>query len=573
MRQSVFGHLILATLVFSVLLISGVLLVSHITVMQGITDAERATAPEVAEKVVQILKMEEKSLSIFTHDWGVWDDTYQFVQDGNSQYISSNLVEDTFSASQLNIVVFTNETGGIIYQKGYDSSNLTEIPFPDDFYDAVTQNHLLENSGQLAPITGIIPLKSGPILIAVQGIYRSDETGPQEGYLIFGRYLDADRIMEISENSVFPFQIIGPYSDREHYVNASLPYAELDPSGQAFIIYSIISDIRGNPAYLAKTEIPFRTPYTSSLILSLILTTAILCGLFFAALILYYRRYLIPHLHGIANILDSTQAPDRQTHILSTAPEEFSSLVKAVDNTASSLRKHQDELARTQEELAEAEERIRILFEHAQDAICVIDRTKIVDCNQAFSGIFQKERGTLIGQDLSGLAVLIDNRYSSSVHGFFQRILDHPAGSVTRFEWSFPDFSRQGSDSGSDSGSDQVVFDIIIRDIRYHENSLVFIIARDITRQVEFQQNQERLLQRLEENLVHMGALNDQIRNPLTIISTLVDENNCPDRDRILHEVERIDLLIDRLDDGFISSEKVWHFLHKKHEKFEDTGF
>jgi len=70
-----------------------------------------------------------------------------------------------------------------------------------------------------------------------------------------------------------------------------------------------------------------------------------------------------------------------------------------------------------------------------------------------------------------------------------------------------------------------------------------------------------------------MGALNDQIRNPLTIISTLVDENESPEKDRILHEVDRIDKLIDRLDDGFISSEKVWQYLHKKHEKFEDTSF
>lgn len=70
-----------------------------------------------------------------------------------------------------------------------------------------------------------------------------------------------------------------------------------------------------------------------------------------------------------------------------------------------------------------------------------------------------------------------------------------------------------------------------------------------------------------------MGALNDQIRNPLTIISTLVDENESPEKDRILHEVGRIDKLIDRLDDGFISSEKVWQYLHKKHEKLEDTGF
>lgn len=568
MRQSVFGHLILATIIFSVLLISGVLLVSHFTVMQGITDAERATAPEVAEKVVQILKMEEKSLSLFTHDWGVWDDTYQFVQDGNHQYIKSNLQDGTFSASQLDLAIYINKTGGIVFQKGYDAQTQSVTPIPDDLFDLISGYQLLDDPEQFDPITGIIPLKSGPVLISVQGIYRSDETGPQEGYLIFGKFLDEDRIMEISENSVFPFQIIGSYSDREHYINALLPYAYLDPSGQTFIIYSEVSDIRGNPAYLAKTEIPFRTPYTSSLILSLILTTAILCGLFFSALILYYRRYLLPHLQGIANILDSSQDMDCQSSILSNAPAELTPLVKAVDDTATSLRKHQDELARTQEELAEAEERIRILFEHAQDAICVIDGTKIVDCNQAFSGIFQKERGTLIGQDMSHFAVLIDNRYSSSVHGFFQRILDHPAGSVTRFEWSFPDFSGQEKESGSD----QVVFDILIRDIRFHDKSLVFIIARDISRQVEFQQNQEQLLQRLEENLVHMGALNDQIRNPLTIISTLVDENDCPDRDRILHEVERIDQLIDRLDDGFISSEKVWQYLHKKHEKFEDIG-
>jgi hypothetical protein len=68
-----------------------------------------------------------------------------------------------------------------------------------------------------------------------------------------------------------------------------------------------------------------------------------------------------------------------------------------------------------------------------------------------------------------------------------------------------------------------------------------------------------------------MGALNDQIRNPLIIISTLVDEYGDHDRNRILHEISRIDHLIDRLDDGFISSEKIWKYLHKKRDyDFED---
>lgn len=563
MRQSVFHHLIFATVIFTVLLISGVLLASHIAVMQGITDAERATAPEVAQKVIQILNMERKSLSIFTHDWGVWDDTYRFVQDGNEQYIQSNLQEGTFSSAQLNIAVYMNATGGIIYQRGYDYRNQTDLPIPDDVYSSLLRYHLLENQDQHDPKTGIIPLRSGPVLISVQGIYRSDGSGPQAGFLIFGRYLDADRIREISEISVFPFQITGPYSDREEYAGDNpLPYAYLDPSLQSFIIYSVISDISDNPAYLVRTEIPFRTPYTSSLIISLLITTSLICGLFLSALILYYRRYFLRYLEGITRILDTKQSSDHCDTVLSRAPAELNPLAQVVDKTVSTLRRHQDELARTQEELAEAEERIRILFEHAQDAICVIDDTIIVDCNQVFSGIFHKDRVAIIGQDIHRLAAELDARYSASFHGFIQQIISHHAGSVTRFEWSFPDVREDDSI--------EVVFDIIVRDITFHEKSLLFIIARDITRQVEFQHNQERLLERLEQNLVHMGALNDQIRNPLTIISTLIDEGECPEKDRIMHEIERIDRLIDKIDDGFIASEKVWQFLHKKRDNLQD---
>ncbi|HOL42179.1 MAG TPA: CHASE4 domain-containing protein, partial [Methanospirillum sp.] len=171
MRQSVFHHLIVATVIFTILLISGVLLASHMAVMQGITDAERATAPEVAQKVIQILDMEKKSLAIFIHDWGVWDDTYRFVQDGNEQYIQSNLQESTFSSSQLNLVVYMNATGGIVYQRGYDYRNQTDLPIPDDVYPSLFKYNLLENQDQNAPKTGIIPLWSGPLLISVQGIY------------------------------------------------------------------------------------------------------------------------------------------------------------------------------------------------------------------------------------------------------------------------------------------------------------------------------------------------------------------------------------------------------------------
>jgi sensor domain CHASE-containing protein len=35
-------------------------------------------------------------LNYLANDWSHWNDTYQFVQDGNIEFIRSNLVEETF---------------------------------------------------------------------------------------------------------------------------------------------------------------------------------------------------------------------------------------------------------------------------------------------------------------------------------------------------------------------------------------------------------------------------------------------------------------------------------------------
>ncbi|MBS7656999.1 hypothetical protein KEJ33_03655 [Candidatus Bathyarchaeota archaeon] len=55
-------------------------------------------------------------ISTFFHDWASWDDTYNFVQNANPNYIQTNLVDETFINSKLNLMLFFNAAGNFVRQ-------------------------------------------------------------------------------------------------------------------------------------------------------------------------------------------------------------------------------------------------------------------------------------------------------------------------------------------------------------------------------------------------------------------------------------------------------------------------
>jgi len=64
-------------------------------------------------------------------DWANWDDTYRFISDRNPAYIKSNLGPDMLNQINLDLVIFINNKGEIVYSLNIDPLRLKEIPFPD----------------------------------------------------------------------------------------------------------------------------------------------------------------------------------------------------------------------------------------------------------------------------------------------------------------------------------------------------------------------------------------------------------------------------------------------------------
>ncbi|GAH42577.1 unnamed protein product, partial [marine sediment metagenome] len=76
-------------------------------------------------------------------DWASWDDTYDFIEDANDEYIESNLIDGTFTELRLNLMLFINSSGQIVFGKAFDLYNEEEISIPQSLSEYLSANDLL----------------------------------------------------------------------------------------------------------------------------------------------------------------------------------------------------------------------------------------------------------------------------------------------------------------------------------------------------------------------------------------------------------------------------------------------
>ncbi|MFA4826345.1 MAG: RyR domain-containing protein [Methanoregula sp.] len=91
----------------------------------------------------------------------------------------------------------------------------------------------------------------------------------------------------------------------------------------------------------------------------------------------------------------------------------------------------------------------------------------------------------------------------------------------------------------------------------------------DITEQVQMDQIKGHVYQQIEKNIEQFAILGDHLRNPLTVIIGLCDGMADQARaEKIVTQAKQIDSIIDRIDNGWIESEKIRDFL----KKYYDVG-
>ncbi|MEM2997179.1 MAG: CHASE4 domain-containing protein, partial [Candidatus Bathyarchaeia archaeon] len=100
-------------------------------------------------------------------DWASWDDTYNFIEDKNRDYIDSNLVDSTFINLRLNVILYYDSDGKLVFGKAYDYENRKEVSLPRSLLEHLAPNSLLLSHGEPgSEVKGLIILPEAPLLIS-----------------------------------------------------------------------------------------------------------------------------------------------------------------------------------------------------------------------------------------------------------------------------------------------------------------------------------------------------------------------------------------------------------------------
>ncbi|MGH8106347.1 MAG: CHASE4 domain-containing protein, partial [Arenimonas sp.] len=124
---------------------------------------------------------------------------YQYVLDKNPEYAGSNLGSETQYSLKVNLFAIYDLEGNKVWSHAMDLTSQATFPL-DEYADAKLHEAHPFLSHEDSPITraGLMNSSHGPIFLASTPILHSDRTGPSRGTIIFGRFLEAEKIRRIA---------------------------------------------------------------------------------------------------------------------------------------------------------------------------------------------------------------------------------------------------------------------------------------------------------------------------------------------------------------------------------------
>jgi len=300
-------------------------------------------------------------------DWAKWDDTYAFINDTNKRYIRSNLGDSTFTDLKLNLMLFTNSAGKIVFCKGFDFTRRHEISVPPDLIKQMSaSDFLIRHPDENSVITGLFLHPEGLMMISSRPILTSEGKGPIRGTLIVGRNIDEEKIQRIGKLKNLsvsgyrfndPMMPPGMQAVRPLLVNKKETLV-LPLSAETIAGYALMKDIHGEPALLLKIDVP-RTIYRQGQqSIFYFIVSLVTVGLIFCVVTLYLLEKLV--LSRLALLSRSVNfigtSGDLSAHVEMKGKDELSSLAGTINEMLKSLEQYQAERKLAEEELLKAKD-------------------------------------------------------------------------------------------------------------------------------------------------------------------------------------------------------------------------
>lgn len=273
--------------------------------MESVDRAEEEQTYKVVNSVLTLIAQKRSQLASRFSDWAAWDDAYEFVSDDNDRFKQTNLVEATLANLKLDVIVFIDTSGRVVYGTGFNQADRRKTPLPDGLAGLLNRGSRLLSRDERSPeLTGLVPLPGGPMVITAQAILTSEGKGPARGTLLVGRWFqasEAESIASLMDAPLSAYRLDQP--DLPPDVLAARASLLQQPRAQPIVVkplsdretagYALLNDIEGRPAVVMRLSAPRLVHAQGVAAGRILLWLGIAAGAVFGAVMLTFVERLV----------------------------------------------------------------------------------------------------------------------------------------------------------------------------------------------------------------------------------------------------------------------------------------
>ncbi len=290
-------------------------------------------------------------------DYAAWDDTYDFVQNYNQEYVDGNL-EMSFENLRLNLIAVADNDENLVYVQSYDLNYSVPIDTTDETKAYLQTDKALWNFTDNDQInTGIIIIDGKPVLVAVSPILKSSLEGPIRGGMLFGRYLDGQEEKRLTEimGVDFSFSTIDEFKLQN---GADQIIGSLNANPQGIIIeekspeiisgYALVNDLGGNPSFVLQVDKNREVFQHGLLTMNIFITASIALSIIITLIILFIleRQIIKPLTKLAADVKATFSRASNGTKDSSMDTDEVSVLTGMIQDTVNQKLETMNDVSR-----------------------------------------------------------------------------------------------------------------------------------------------------------------------------------------------------------------------------------
>ena len=316
-------------------------------------------------------------LHAIASEWAGWQDTADFVNGQYSDFISSNLNVQTFVNLRINYIIFYNDSGVRYHSQAVDIINQKPLALSDRFLqDVSSKSMLLNHSLPIDSLSGLIIIDQNPHLLSSHPIVPYNSSGPIQGTLLMGRFIDDATFSYLStlNNTTLDWKqynsihLPSSYLDaRQHFQMNSSSFIK-PINGTTVSGFFVLNDVSGNPAIIVEIQM-IRDMYAQGQqTLTFVIIGLILIGIIIVLLQYFIiRAFVINRLERIDRQIGSIGSThDFSLRLQDQGSDEIGHLAQVFNLTMSKLEHLNNTL---EEQIQHRTKRIKQLLKHKDEFI------------------------------------------------------------------------------------------------------------------------------------------------------------------------------------------------------------